>query len=143
MGMTWSNERWSRMFVAAAIFNFIIGIPILVAHKWTYELAYSVPLPADDKMTLKFWGDFGFAVVLIGVGYYLVSRDVTVNHGLVWLGIGAKLFDVFVLSYRYFDDVANAIVLLPAAIDGLFVLLFALFLYQSRHPGQQPPAPGI
>ncbi|HEY7033789.1 MAG TPA: hypothetical protein VH482_20805 [Thermomicrobiales bacterium] len=140
--MAWSSAAWSRMFVAAAVFNFAIGVPILVARRWSYDLAYSTPLPADDTMTLKFWGDFGFAVVLIGVGYYLVSRDVGANRGLVWLGIGAKLFDVVVLTYRWATDLANPIVLLPALIDGIFVLLFAAFLYQTRLSGLQSSTAG-
>jgi hypothetical protein len=80
---------------------------------------------------LRFWGDFGFAVLLIGVGYWIVSRDVTKNCGIVWLGIFAKMFDVVVLSWRWAEGVACPIVLLPAALDGAFVVLFILFLRTS------------
>jgi hypothetical protein len=83
-------------------------------------------------MTLRFWSDFGFAVVLIGVGYYLVSRDVDQNRGLVWLGVPAKLFDVVTLTSRFAMGLASPLVLIPAAVDGLFMLAFVAFLYQTR-----------
>jgi hypothetical protein len=31
--MAWSSAAWSRMFVAAAVFNFVIGVPILAARR--------------------------------------------------------------------------------------------------------------
>jgi len=113
------------MFLAAAAFNFLMGGPIFLAPSWSYRLAYFGETP---ESTLRFWGDFGFAVLLIGVGYWMVSRDVTKNRGIVWLGIFAKMFDVVALSWRWADGIARPIVLVPAAIDGAFVVLFILFL---------------
>jgi hypothetical protein len=118
-------KRWSLMFLAAAAFNFLMGGPIFLAPSWSYRLAYFGETP---ESTLRFWGDFGFAVLLIGVGYWMVSRDVTKNRGIVWLGIFAKMFDVVALSWRWADGIARPIVLVPAAIDGAFAVLFILFL---------------
>jgi len=118
-------KRWSLVFLAAAAFNFLTGGSIFFAPGWSYRLAYFGESP---ESTLRFWGDFGFAVLLIGAGYWIVSRDVTKNRGLVWLGVFAKLFDVVVLSWRWADGIARPIVLLPAAVDGVFMILFILFL---------------
>jgi len=117
--------RWQLTFLAAAGFNFMMGGPIFLASQWSYRLAYFGE-PSDS--TLRFWGDFGFAVLLIGVGYWIVSRDVSKNRGIVWLGVFAKLFDVVALSGRWAEGIARPSVLLPAAIDGAFVVLFILFL---------------
>ena len=113
------------MFLAAAAFNFLIGGPIFFASSWSYRLAY---LGEPPETTLRFWGDFGFAVLLIGIGYWIVSLDVTRNRGLVWLGILAKLFDVVAISLRAANGIARPLALLPAAVDGAFVVLFVLFL---------------
>lgn len=123
-----NKRHWSQMFLAATGFNFLMGGPIFFAPQWTYQLAY---FGEASESTLRFWGDFGFAVLLIGIGYWIVSRDVTRNRGIVWLGIFAKLFDVVVLTWRWADGIARPIVLLPAAIDGAFVILFILFLCTS------------
>jgi hypothetical protein len=120
-----SPKAWSLMFLAAAGFNFAMGGPIFLAPNWSYRLAY---FGEAQENAVRFWGDFGFAVLLIGVGYWILSRDVARNRGIVWLGIFAKIFDVAVLSWRWADGFARPIVLLPAAVDGAFAVLFILFL---------------
>ena len=85
-----------------------------------------------EPMALSLWADFGIMVILIGYGYQIISRDVTKNRGIVLPGIFAKLFDVVTLSYRYVSEIANAIVLIPVFIDGVFVLLFIIFWRRTR-----------
>lgn len=128
-------RAWQALFVAAALFNLVIGVPIIVAPEWTYALAYVPPLSNGDSMTLRFWADFGYAVVIIGGGYFLVALDVTRNHGLVWVGVFAKLFDVVTLSSRFASGLARPLALVPALIDAVFVALFLLFLYRMRRDG--------
>jgi hypothetical protein len=127
--MNIDRKYWVLLFVAAGVFNFCMGGPIFFAPGWSYQLAYIEP---PDTATLRFWSDFGFAVLLIGGGYFIVAVNVEKNIGIVWLGIFAKLFDVIVLSTRWNKSLAHAIVLVPAAIDGAFVVAFALFLLRSR-----------
>ena len=88
------TQHWQLVFLAAAAFNFLIGGPIFFVPKWSYEFAYFAESSANG---LRFWQDFGFAVILIGVGYWIVARDFGMNRGIIWLGIFAKLFDVIVL----------------------------------------------
>lgn len=133
--MTHFTQRfWSRIFLSAAIFNFAMGIPIFFFPVWSYGLAYHIG-NHEVANTYRFWSDFGFTVIAIGIGYFLVSVDVTKNHGIVWLGIIGKLYDVVVLTYRFIIGVAASIVLMPAIVDGVFVVLFILFLYQKTQRG--------
>ena len=119
------THHWSLMFWAATAFNFLIGIPIWLLSRWTYEFAFfDAALPG----AVRLWSDFGFAVVLVGSGYAIVAFDVTRNRGIVWLGIFAKLFGVVVLFWRFVIGLAHPLVLAPAGIDGAFILLFVLFL---------------
>jgi hypothetical protein len=120
------RRPWATVFLLAALFNYAIGLPIMLARRWSYELSY-LPEVSRDPMALRLWADFGFAVVLIGLGYQIVSRDVSRNRGIVLLGIIAKLFDVFNLTYLYLRGVARPLVLAPAFIDGVFVALFIAF----------------
>ena len=119
---------WAAMFVAAALFNFAIGFPLMLARHWAFALAFVSADAENAGIAPDLWADFGYCVVLIGVGYLIVARDVTRNRGLVWLGIFAKLFDVVVLSWRTVIGMTRPIVLLPAGIDAVFVLLFVWFL---------------
>lgn len=118
------------LFFAAALFNYAIGFPIILARQWTYDVSYVAEV-GRDPMALRLWASFGFAVVLIGFGYQIVSRDVLKNRGIVLLGIIAKLFDVFNLTILYWWGLANSIVLVPAFIDAVFVVLFVVFWFQA------------
>ena len=118
--------RWATVFFLAALFNYAIGLPIMLARRWSYDLSY-LPEVSRDPMALRLWADFGFAVVLIGLGYQIVARDVSKNRGIVLLGIIAKLFDVFNLTYLYLRGLAKPLVLVPAFIDAVFVALFVAF----------------
>ncbi len=82
-------------------------------------------------MAIRLWADFGFAVLLIGFGYQLVSRDVSKNRGIVLLGIIAKLFDVVNLAMLFLLGIARPIVLLPALSDAIFVVLFLVFWFST------------
>lgn len=127
MDVATRKQGWSRLFLGAALFNYLIGFPIMFARRWSFDFSY-VPGVGHDPMALRLWADFGFAVVLIGYGYQIVSRDVTQNRGIVVLGIIAKLFDVINLSTLWWWGIAKPAVLIPAGIDGLFVIAFLVFL---------------
>ena len=129
-----NDKAWKKMWVFAALFNFAIGIPIVLLTTWSYSLAFGISGNAIDPMAIRLWRDFGFLVIIIGIGYYLVARDINKNGGIVWLGIIAKAFDVITLTYRYLVDIANEIVLIPAAIDALFMLLFHSFHFTFSAP---------
>ena len=120
-----SRRHWTVFLYHAALFNFSMGGPILFASAWSYSVAYILP---PDPATLRFWGDFGYAVILIGLGYAILGLNVDRNRGIVWLGIVAKLFDMTALPVRWWEGLARPIVIAPAAIDGLFCLGFACFL---------------
>jgi hypothetical protein len=87
------ERRWSRFFLVAALFNYAIGVPICLFRRWSYDLSF-VEGVGRDPMAMRLWADFGFAVILIGIGYQIVSRNIRQNRGIVLLGIIAKLFDV-------------------------------------------------
>jgi hypothetical protein len=130
--MAVDDRTWKRFFVAAALFNFAIGFPIFFFRGWAFELAF-----VAERATAGFgpllWGDFGYCVALIGVGYLMVAFDLA-NRAMVWLGILAKAFDVIVLTSRWAEGIARPVVLLPAAIDFLFILGFVAFLVWRKRP---------
>jgi len=124
--------RWTVFFFLAAAFNFSMGGPIFFASAWSYSVAWIAP---PEPAAVRFWGDFGYAVLLIGLGYAILGLDVDRNRGIVWLGIVAKLFDMVALPLRWSEGLAHPIVLLPAAIDGAFCLGFVWFLIRRPAAG--------
>ncbi len=93
MNATAYKRRWSRFFLGAALFNYAIGVPMFFFKAWSYNVAF-LPVVGRDPMAIRMWANFGFAVLLIGLGYQIISRDINKNRGIVLVGILAKLFDV-------------------------------------------------
>ena len=124
------ERRWSQFFLVAALFNYAIGFPIFLFRRWSYDLSF-VEAVGRDPMALRLWADFGFAVILIGLGYQIISRNIRKNRGIVLLGIIAKLFDVINLTLLFVWGFARPIVLIPALIDGIFGALFVVFWFSS------------
>ena len=122
-----SERSWSRFFVVAAVWNLVIAVPIIVAPEWSYSLAY--PDEGASDAVLALWRDFGITVLLIGLGYYLVSRDLYRNRGIVIVGLLGKLIiDVIGIGWRYLDGMASQVALFAAAVDAVFVVAFLVFL---------------
>ncbi len=119
---------WPGLFFMAALFNFAIGVPLMLARDWAFGLAFSPEIAAAPGIGPDLWADFGYCVTLIGLGYLFVARDVTQNRALVWLGILAKAFDVIVLTWREIIGMTQPIVLIPAGIDAVFTGFFFWFL---------------
>ncbi len=129
--VTINRTAWTRFFFAAAGFNYVIGFPIMLARLWSYNAVY-VASVSRAPMALRLWADFGFFVVLIGLGYQMVAHNISANRGIVWLGVFAKLFDVFNLTNLYLTGRAHPLVLAPALIDGAFTVGFLIFLRKTR-----------
>jgi hypothetical protein len=123
---------WTRFFYAAAAFNYVIGFPVMLARVWSYNFVYLASV-SREPMALRLWADFGFFVVLIGFGYQMIAHNIGENRGIVWLGVFAKLFDVFNLTNLYLTGQARALVLAPAAIDAAFTTGFLIFLSKTRN----------
>lgn len=125
------ERRWSQFFLVAALFSYAIGFPIFLFRRWSYDLSF-VEAVGRDPMAMRLWADFGFAVILIGLGYQIISRNIRKNRGIVLLGIIAKLFGVINLTLLFVWGFARPIVLIPALIDGIFSALFVVFWFLQR-----------
>ncbi len=92
--MTRTNY-FKRLFQAGAIWNLAVGIEMLVLQKFIFEFLGMAPLAHPI-----FYQFFCVAVLLFGIGYWLVSRDLTRNHDIVRLGVAGKVL-VFVFTLYY------------------------------------------
>ena len=117
---------WKIFFIAAALFNFAAGVPLLVAPHENLALMHLPPV-AD----VMYHQVTGLLIICFGVGYGLVAGDLTSNHGIVWLGVAGKAGVIFLMAQAYS---AGAIPFQAFAIalgDLAFVLGFIAFLLRS------------
>ena len=76
---------WKLVFWVAALFNFAVGLPMLLAPETLLPLI-GQPVPADLLMTRL----AALLIVVLGIGYGMVARDPVANRPILWLGILGK-----------------------------------------------------
>lgn len=90
--------------------------------------------PAGQMNTQAFW----VSVLFFGIGYAIVARDPSKNHGLVLVAALGKTY-VFVLwTAAWLRSEMTDLALAGAAGDLAFAAAFAWFLLRMRR--QVPPA---
>lgn len=118
-----NTNYFKRLFQVGALWNLAAGIELLFLQKWIFNFMEMEPLAHPI-----FYQFFGVAVLLFGIGYWLVSRDLSCNHDIVRLGVAGKIL-VFAFTLYY-----AAIGSLPWMWVGvgfgdlLFAVLFIHFL---------------
>ena len=114
---------WKIFFIAAALFNFIAGVPLLVAPN--VELAMMHLPPAPDVMYHQVTG---VLIICFGIGYGLVAGDLEKNTGIVWLGALGKAGVIALMAMAYQAGTIPFHVFAIAFGDMAFVLGFVAFL---------------
>ncbi|HVN43574.1 MAG TPA: hypothetical protein VMT50_12385 [Steroidobacteraceae bacterium] len=122
------------LFTAAAAFNVLVGVPMLVA----YPLVASL-LGLEGPPTV--WYHIAAAIVLIyGYAYACVARDPHRYRPYVVLGILGKLSFVAAIYGHWVAGSASGRCALLVTVDLLFAILF--FAYLRAEAPMAPAAPG-
>ena len=120
--------NWRTFFIVAAVYDLVLGAAFFLFYGPIWELL-ELQLPNNTAyihLTAAF-------VFVQGVGYWIVARDLTRNHGIVQMGIAYK-FAFAALSFYYFaiGQLLHWSFLVYGVLDALFLVGFWLFLSQAR-----------
>ncbi|MBD1834983.1 hypothetical protein H6F61_20360 [Cyanobacteria bacterium FACHB-472] len=115
---------WKYVFQIKAVINWLESLALLFADRWIRELIGEKPLTNPEYLQL-----FLVLVIVIGIGYWWVSQDISRNHEIVKLGILAQYSVFGVLAYQTLIGNVNPLYLIPGVIDLIFAILFSVFLY--------------
>lgn len=114
------KKYYMYMLIIGAIWNIIISLLIFLGSFFAN--------PGLNELGIVYYQMFSMVVLLFGIGYYLVGRDLENNHAIISLGvIGKILVFIFMLIY-YILGVVDAISLFIGIIDFIFGILFIEFL---------------
>ncbi len=112
------------ILIIGAIWNIIISLLIFLGSFFAN--------PGLNELGLVYYQMFSMVVLLFGIGYYLVARDLENNHAIISLGvIGKILVFIFMLTY-YILGVVDATSLVTGIIDFIFGILFIEFLVNFK-----------
>lgn len=122
------------MFLFGAVFNLLVGFIGIFFYAFSVELFFGSRALTDSLVAAVFFRLFMGAVIVFGIGYYLVSRDLSKNRGIVWLGAASKLLISSVLGGLAIAGMASWTVILTLVPDSIFMVLFFVFLQRTRGP---------
>jgi hypothetical protein len=122
------NMHARRLFIPAAIFNFLAGGAFLFALP---QLAVLMKIQLSPSMLPFVHATVG-AVLLLGWGYWQVANDPVRNRIVIVMGIAGKLLFVAIgFGHALAGNIGWAFAALTA-VDLVFAVLFWRFL--SSHP---------
>lgn len=125
------KKYYKYMFLSGALWNWLIAILFIFLTLFFLPIAASL-LGILIPPSLLFMHGFLIFIFLIGIGLYIVSKDITKNRGIVQLCLIEK-FSLFILFVIYFilGDF-NILLFLPVIIDLIYGLLFLEFLVNYK-----------
>jgi hypothetical protein len=123
-------EVASKMFLAAAIFNWVMGAVLFFIPNIFLDLFFVSP----GVHQLLWVQQFAGLVFVFGIGYYWASIDLAANRGLIRLAIIAKSSVVLVGLFNVVMGEISWQFMIPASADAIFVALFILALKGAPQP---------
>ena len=127
------SERFQRwVFLLGALFNVVVGACGVLFYELTVTLLFGADALTDALIAAVFYRLFMVAVIVFGIGYTLVARDLASNRGIVWLGAGSKLVIAGVLCSLVATGQARLLILGVVLPDLGFMVLFFHLLWQTR-----------
>jgi hypothetical protein len=118
---------WKRMWFVAAWHNFVAFAVLVVGRNWIYTSA-GEPVPAP---VLSLHYDTWIGLVLVfGIAYYMVYRNLYASRELVIVGILGKIVSATpqLIYLVLYPDRYPKLLIIPIVTDYVFAFLYWRFL---------------
>jgi hypothetical protein len=110
----------------SAGFDIVVSIVLLVVSFITPDLLPTFGIPVPNSIV---WIQTVFLLIINeGIGYLIVSIDISKNHGLVIIGGLSRTISFIWLVFYYFLGEIGFTVVLVSIIDIIFVCFYIEFL---------------
>lgn len=125
---------YKNLFLTAAVLNLVAGLGFWIGGIFMPYTFFGIIGMSLPESFFPFHAMFGF-IIAFGIGFLIVSRDISKNHGIVLIGLIAKLMFFTDCLITLALKEANLHLLLIGIIDLIFAVFFAEFLLRMRNPG--------
>ncbi len=129
------NETfWKRLFFVASLYTLSAAPMLLINYRYFPSMVFTTEgMPFTHNPVFDtFWYTVVIAVTLFGIGYYTVSRDLTRNRVMVWLGVAGKLGLGALVFRLYAAGFLTPALPVGLAGDVVWAALFLEFLRRTR-----------
>ena len=124
------ENYYRKLFLIGAIWNWMATLPLIFGYKILFPI-YDMILPQYPVFLILFAG----LCFIFGVGYYLVSRDLSKNHGIVWMGITGKIVVFVGFLWAAFIGQIHYVWIGAGIVDLIYAILFLEFLSTAKKHG--------
>jgi hypothetical protein len=125
------KKYYKGVFIFAALYNILNSVIFLIISVAATDMfpTFGVTIPPS-----MIWLQLCLIFIMIyGIGYFIVFKNLDENHGIVIIGAIAKAtFFLFSIIYLIQGDV-NILIVLLGSIDMAFVILFIEFLLNYKN----------
>lgn len=131
----YSDNFWKKFFILASLWNISAGplMPVLYGY-FPFLIYTSEGLKYTHNPVFDSFFYFLIAfITLFGFGFYMLSRDLMLNRGIVWLGVAGKICWAIIIFHMYFLQYLTAFVLVSLIGDIVLALFFLVFLNQTKN----------
>jgi hypothetical protein len=123
-----TSSYYKKLFFIAGLWNIVLAVPAWLGMIFQPEFASGIFGMAPPAILFPYHAMF-WLIISFGVGYLIVSRDITKNHGIVVIGILGKTLYFIDCVITLAMKQANLVLLLVGMGDLIFACLFLEFLY--------------
>lgn len=127
-----SDNFYSKMFFLGALWNIAIGLAGVLFYELTITLFFGPDAVVYNLISAMFYRLFMIAVIVFGIGYFIVSRDLSQNRAILWLGLACKMILFIVFTSLFFSGKATLLAFITLSGDFIWSLMFFYFLWQTR-----------
>jgi len=124
---------WRAVFWAAAAFNFLAGLPSVLAPS---AAAATSGLPALDPQLILIAQVGGLLICSYGLAYAMVAMGQPGARQIIFLGLVGKLGVCVLVALRLRDVAVPPAMIWASLGDFIFIIAFAVFLLKG--PGRAP-----
>jgi hypothetical protein len=82
-----SSRKFIPWFYAAAVYNAVWGIAVILFPNWFWQ-SIGMPLPNYPSL----FQSIGMMVMVFGYGYWLMAKDPIRYCGYIWIALAGKTF---------------------------------------------------
>ena len=115
------------MFFIGAIWNWVATLTFAIGWKFLFPL-FGMAFPNYLVFYMMFLG----LAFVFGIGYFWVSRDISLNHDIVRMGIIGKLIVFVSMLLAWIGGEIPIIIVGSGVVDLIFAILFIEFLMAYR-----------
>lgn len=132
----WDYGAWRKFFAVSGCWNMIGAIPAVISPRLNLKLMYG--LSTNDYYNLMLNRSLWIAILIFGVGYFLIALDPRRYFGIIVMGIIGKIAVAVIWFHMFSIGTATFMAAFAATGDSIFTVFFILYIVLEKKIENSP-----